>query len=109
MMPLHRSLPANRSILKRPLWLRDTGKGGEDYVNCPMDEGEYYRFVEALNQGERVAVRDFERRYLFEGCLPVEELAERGKDTLAFGPMKPVGLVDPENGKTTLCRCAAEA
>ena len=74
------------------------GKGGEDYVNCPMDEKEYYRFVEALNQGERVVLRDFERRYLFEGCLPVEELAERGKDTLAFGPMKPVGLVDPGTG-----------
>jgi methylenetetrahydrofolate--tRNA-(uracil-5-)-methyltransferase len=74
------------------------GKGGEDYVNCPMSEKEYYRFVEALNQGERVVLRDFERRYLFEGCLPVEELAERGKDTLAFGPMKPVGLVDPRTG-----------
>jgi methylenetetrahydrofolate--tRNA-(uracil-5-)-methyltransferase len=74
------------------------GKGGEDYVNCPMSEIEYYRFVEALNQGERVVLRDFERRYLFEGCLPVEELAERGKDTLAFGPMKPVGLVDPRTG-----------
>ena len=74
------------------------GKGGDDYVNCPMNENEYYRFVEALNQGERVVLRDFERRYLFEGCLPVEELAERGKDTLAFGPMKPVGLVDPRTG-----------
>ena len=75
------------------------GKGGDDYVNCPMDEEEYYRFVEALNQGERVILRGFERRYLFEGCLPVEELAERGKATLAFGPMKPVGLVDPRTGK----------
>ena len=75
------------------------GKGGDDYVNCPMDEEEYYRFVETLNQGERVVLRDFERRYLFEGCLPVEELAERGKATLAFGPMKPVGLVDPRTGK----------
>ena len=75
------------------------GKGGDDYVNCPMDEEEYYRFVETLNQGERVVLRDFERRYLFEGCLPAEELAERGKATLAFGPMKPVGLVDPRTGK----------
>lgn len=74
------------------------GKGGDDYVNCPMNENEYYGFVEALNQGEKVVLRDFERRYLFEGCLPVEELAERGKDTLAFGPMKPVGLVDPRTG-----------
>ena len=64
-----------------------------------MGEDAYYRFVDALNQAEKVPVRDFERRYLFEGCLPVEELASRGKDTLAFGPLKPVGLVDPRTGK----------
>ena len=75
------------------------GKGGSDYINCPMGEDAYYRFVDALNQAEKVPVRDFERRYLFEGCLPVEELASRGKDTLAFGPLKPVGLVDPRTGK----------
>jgi methylenetetrahydrofolate--tRNA-(uracil-5-)-methyltransferase len=75
------------------------GKGGEDYVNCPMEEQTYDRFVDALNQAEKVPIRDFERRYLFEGCLPVEELAARGKDTLAFGPLKPVGLVDPKTGK----------
>jgi len=75
------------------------GKGGDDYVNCPMGEDEYYRFVNALNQAEKVLVRHFERRYLFEGCLPVEELAVRGKDTLAFGPLKPVGLIDPKTGR----------
>jgi methylenetetrahydrofolate--tRNA-(uracil-5-)-methyltransferase len=75
------------------------GKGGDDYVNCPMGEDEYYRFVNALNQAEKVPVRHFERRYLFEGCLPVEELAARGKDTLAFGPLKPVGLIDPKTGR----------
>ncbi len=75
------------------------GKGGEDYVNCPMEEQTYYRFVDALNQAEKVPIRDFERRFLFEGCLPIEELAARGKDTLAFGPLKPVGLVDPKTGK----------
>jgi len=75
------------------------GKGGEDYLNCPMGEDEYYRFVDALNQAEKVPVRNFERRYLFEGCLPIEELAARGKDTLAFGPLKPVGLIDPKTGK----------
>jgi methylenetetrahydrofolate--tRNA-(uracil-5-)-methyltransferase len=75
------------------------GKGGDDYVNCPMDEETYYQFVDALNRAEKVAIRDFERRYLFEGCLPVEELAARGKDTLAFGPLKPVGLIDPKTGK----------
>ncbi|HVP76969.1 MAG TPA: methylenetetrahydrofolate--tRNA-(uracil(54)-C(5))-methyltransferase (FADH(2)-oxidizing) TrmFO [Thermodesulfobacteriota bacterium] len=75
------------------------GKGGEDYVNCPMDEEVYGRFVEALNQAERALVHLFEKRYLFEGCLPVEEMAERGRGTLAFGPLKPVGLVDPKTGK----------
>jgi len=75
------------------------GKGGDDYVNCPMDEGAYYRFVEALNQAEKISIRDFERKYLFEGCLPIEELAARGKDTLAFGPLKPVGLINPKTGK----------
>jgi methylenetetrahydrofolate--tRNA-(uracil-5-)-methyltransferase len=75
------------------------GKGGEDYVNCPMDEETYDRFVEALNRAERALVHPFEKRYLFEGCLPVEEMAERGRGTLAFGPLKPVGLVDPKTGK----------
>jgi methylenetetrahydrofolate--tRNA-(uracil-5-)-methyltransferase len=75
------------------------GKGGDDYVNCPMGEDEYYQFVNALNQAEKVPIRHFEKRYLFEGCLPIEELAARGKDTLAFGPLKPVGLIDPRTGK----------
>jgi len=75
------------------------GKGGDDYVNCPMDEEAYNQFVLALNQAERVPLRPFERRYLFEGCLPVEEMAERGRETLAFGPLKPVGLIDPKTGK----------
>lgn len=64
-----------------------------------MDQETYYRFVDALVQAEKVPLRDFERRSLFEGCLPVEELAGRGKDTLAFGPLKPVGLIDPRSGK----------
>ena len=75
------------------------GKGGEDYVNCPMDEEAYDQFVEALNQAERVPVHPFEKRYLFEGCLPIEEMAERGRETLAYGPLKPVGLIDPKTGK----------
>ena len=73
-------------------------KGGKDYLNLPMDEETYDRFVDALNRAEKVSFHDFERRYFFEGCLPVEELAARGKDTLAFGPLKPVGLVDPRTG-----------
>ncbi|OGP72825.1 MAG: methylenetetrahydrofolate--tRNA-(uracil(54)-C(5))-methyltransferase (FADH(2)-oxidizing) TrmFO [Deltaproteobacteria bacterium RBG_16_49_23] len=72
------------------------GKGGDDYLNCPMDREEYYRFVEALGQAEKIPVKDYEKRYLFEGCLPVEELASRGRDTLAFGPLRPVGLIDPK-------------
>ena len=75
------------------------GKGGEDYINCPMNGEEYYRFVDELNRAQKVPIRDFEKRYLFEGCLPVEELADRGKDTLAFGPLKPVGLIDPKTEK----------
>ncbi len=72
------------------------GKGGEDYLNCPMNEEQYYRFVEELIHAEKVPLRDFEKRYLFEGCLPIEELAIRGKETLAFGPLRPVGLIDPK-------------
>lgn len=75
------------------------GKGKDDYLNCPMDQEEYNRFVEALCQAEKVPLRDFEKRYLFEGCLPVEELAARGKETLAFGPLRPVGLIDPRTKK----------
>lgn len=77
------------------------GAGGEegDYVNCPLDEGEYARFYEALVSAERAAVRDIDRVSFFEGCLPVEIMAERGPDTLRFGPMKPVGLIDPRTGR----------
>ena len=75
------------------------GKGGEDYVNCPMEREIYHRFVDALIQAEKAPLHDFEKRFLFEGCLPVEELAGRGRDTLAFGPLKPVGLTDPRTGR----------
>ncbi|MFQ5588760.1 MAG: methylenetetrahydrofolate--tRNA-(uracil(54)-C(5))-methyltransferase (FADH(2)-oxidizing) TrmFO, partial [Nitrospiria bacterium] len=75
------------------------GKGGDDYLNCPMDEAEYDRFYEALMSGERVKAKPFEKINYFEGCLPIEVLAERGKKTPLFGPMKPVGLVDPRTGK----------
>ncbi|MGZ3612600.1 MAG: methylenetetrahydrofolate--tRNA-(uracil(54)-C(5))-methyltransferase (FADH(2)-oxidizing) TrmFO, partial [Thermodesulfobacteriota bacterium] len=72
---------------------------GQDYINCPMDKEEYVQFVEALNRAEKVPVQQFEKRYLFEGCLPIEEMAGRGKETLAFGPLKPVGLIDPKTQK----------
>lgn len=76
------------------------GKGdGDDYLNCSFDEAHYQRFVEELVQGEKVPARDFEKMVHFEGCMPIEGLAERGLETLRFGPMKPVGLVDPATGR----------
>lgn len=75
-------------------------KGGDDaYLNCPLDEPQYRAFVAALVAAEKVAVHAFESLRYFEGCLPVEVMAERGADTLAFGPMKPVGLIDPRTGR----------
>ena len=73
--------------------------GDEAYVNCPFDEAQYRAFVKALVEAEKVPARDFEEPRYFEGCLPCEVMAERGEMTLAFGPMKPVGLVDPRTGK----------
>lgn len=75
------------------------GKGGDDYLNCPMDRERYERFVADVLAAEKVATREFERCVHFEGCLPIEEMARRGRDTLAFGPLKPVGLVDPRTGR----------
>ena len=73
-------------------------KGGADYLNCPFDKEQYLAFVESLCKGDKVAPRDFEKVVHFEGCMPIEVLAERGEMTLAFGPMKPVGLRDPRTG-----------
>lgn len=75
------------------------GKGDDDYLNCPMTEEEYDRFYEALIEAEIHARKEFEQEVYFEGCMPVEEMARRGRKTLAFGPMKPVGLTDPRTGK----------
>ena len=69
-----------------------------DYLNCPFSREEYFRFREALLTGEKVPSRDFEKEIHFEGCMPVEALAERGEMTLAFGPLKPVGFIDPRTG-----------
>ena len=72
---------------------------GDDYINCPMDEAQYNAFVDALLSGEKVAFKDWEKNTpYFEGCLPIEVMAERGRETLAFGPMKPVGLKNPHTG-----------
>lgn len=69
----------------------------DDYLNCPMTKDEYKSFIKALMEGEKVQARDFEKEIHFEGCLPVEEMAERGEMTLAFGPLKPVGLTNPHS------------
>ena len=74
-------------------------KGTADYINCPFTKEEYDRFYDALIAAQSVEGQDWEKLNYFEGCLPIEEIARRGRDTLRFGPMKPVGLVDPRNGK----------
>ncbi|MFZ5639100.1 MAG: FADH(2)-oxidizing methylenetetrahydrofolate--tRNA-(uracil(54)-C(5))-methyltransferase TrmFO [Bacillota bacterium] len=75
------------------------GKGDDDYLNCPMDREEYEKFYQALVAAERVPLKDFEKEIFFEGCMPVEEMAARGPQTLLFGPLKPVGLTDPRTGQ----------
>jgi methylenetetrahydrofolate--tRNA-(uracil-5-)-methyltransferase len=75
------------------------GKGSADYINCPMTREEYDRFYDALVGAQPAEQRDWEKLNYFEGCLPIEEIARRGRDTLRFGPMKPVGLKDPRTGK----------
>lgn len=72
---------------------------GDDYLNCPMTEDEYNAFYDALVSAETVPFESFEKDGLFEGCLPVESIAARGRDTLRFGPLKPIGLTDPKTGK----------
>jgi methylenetetrahydrofolate--tRNA-(uracil-5-)-methyltransferase len=75
-------------------------KGTADYINCPMSKEEYDLFYDALVSAEQVKEKEWEKLDYFEGCLPIEELARRGRDTLRYGPMKPVGLRDPRTGKT---------
>ena len=75
----------------------DDGQG--DYLNCPMTRDEYERFYDALVHAESATIHDFDKARFFEGCLPIEVMAHRGVDTLRFGPMKPVGLVDPRTGR----------
>ncbi|WP_338753988.1 FADH(2)-oxidizing methylenetetrahydrofolate--tRNA-(uracil(54)-C(5))-methyltransferase TrmFO [Bacillus sp. FJAT-52991] len=74
-------------------------KGEAAYLNCPMTEEEFDRFYEALISAETVPLKEFEKEIFFEGCMPIEVLAKRGKKTMLFGPMKPVGLEDPKTGK----------
>lgn len=75
------------------------GKAADDYINCPMNPDEYDAFYSALLAAESVALHEFEEAHYFESCLPIEELARRGRDTLRYGPMRPVGLADPRTGR----------
>lgn len=75
-------------------------KGEASYINCPMNEEEFQAFYEALITAEAAPMKDFEKEVYFEGCMPIEVMAKRGRQTMLFGPMKPVGLVDPRTGKT---------
>ena len=74
------------------------GKGGDDYLNCPMDEPTYNAFHDALLAAEKVQPKEFEKTAYFEGCIPIEVMAERGRQTMQFGPLKPVGLENPKTG-----------
>jgi len=86
-------------VFRASRWERgDTDDG--DYLNCPLTKEEYERFYGAVVSAESATVHDFDKEKFFEGCLPIEVMAHRGRDTLRFGPMKPVGLVDPHTGRT---------
>ncbi len=87
----------NMEIVFRQSRYGPPGEG--DYLNCPMDRELYERFITELLEGEKVPLRDFESPRYFEGCLPVEIMAQRGRETLRYGPMKPVGLTDPRTGQ----------
>jgi methylenetetrahydrofolate--tRNA-(uracil-5-)-methyltransferase len=86
-------------VFRASRWERgETDEG--DYLNCPLTKEEYERFYDAVVSAESATVHDFDKEKFFEGCLPIEVMAHRGRDTLRFGPMKPVGLVDPRTGRT---------
>jgi methylenetetrahydrofolate--tRNA-(uracil-5-)-methyltransferase len=89
--------PPGQAGLPGPACGVDDGEG--DYLNCPLTEQEYGRFYDALTTAESATVHDLDKEKFFEGCLPIEVMAHRGRDTLRFGPMKPVGLVDPRTGR----------
>ncbi len=88
-------------VFRASRWGRSLGsdESDGDYLNCPLTKDEYDRFYEALVSAESATVHDFDKATFFEGCLPIEVMAHRGRDTLRFGPMKPVGLADPATGR----------
>lgn len=75
------------------------GKGGDDYINCPMNKEEYLNFYNELIRAEQADVKGFDKEIVFEGCMPIETMAKRGEDTMRFGPLKPVGLIDPRTNE----------
>lgn len=75
------------------------GKGDADYINCPMNKEQYEAFYEALINAQTAELKEFDNNRVFEGCMPIETMAKRGKETIRFGPLKPVGLIDPRNGQ----------
>jgi methylenetetrahydrofolate--tRNA-(uracil-5-)-methyltransferase len=85
-------------VFRASRWERGETEEG-DYLNCPLTKDEYERFHDAIVSAESATVHDFDKEKFFEGCLPIEVMAHRGRDTLRFGPMKPVGLVDPRTGR----------
>ncbi len=85
--------------MEQAFWASRWQEGEGDYCNCPLDEGQYKAFLAALLDARKVPCREFEKELHFEGCLPIEAMAERGEKTLTFGPMKPVGLTDPRTGR----------
>ena len=92
---------SRESLIEGTFWAASRyGKGGDDYLNCPLDRPQYEAFVDGLLAAELYPLKDFERDVMFfEGCLPIEEMARRGRETLRFGPFKPVGLADPRTGR----------
>ena len=85
--------------MEKAWWQSRYDRGTPDYVNCSMNKEEYESFLQALLNAEEAEVHGFEDKRVFEGCMPVEVMARRGVDTLRYGPLKPVGLIDPKTGK----------
>ena len=84
-------------------------KGDASYINCPMNKEQYLKFYDILINSPKIELKDFEKKAkFFESCLPIEVLASRGVDTLRYGPLKPVGLVDDRTGEKKLCCCPTQ-
>jgi methylenetetrahydrofolate--tRNA-(uracil-5-)-methyltransferase len=88
------------SIDRNIVWAADRyDKGTPDYLNCPFTKEQYFQFIDEISRARKIEPKDFEKTPFFEGCMPIEVMIERGPHTLRFGPMKPVGLIDPKTGR----------